>query len=159
MAEKHSSSDTQQQISVHAQYVKDLSFESPAAPDCFVKTLSQPDVQIGVNVTAKRINETLFEVELILTATAKIEEKILFVTELAYAGLMSATNNSDDDIQQLMMIEGPRLLFPFARAIMSDTTRDGGFLPLNLNPINFVALYQNNISDSEKHKKESDSSS
>ena len=159
MAEKHSSSDTQQQISVHAQYVKDLSFESPAAPDCFVKTLSQPDVQIGVNVTAKRINETLFEVELILTATAKIEEKILFVTELAYAGLMSATNNSDDDIQQLMMIEGPRLLFPFARAIMSDTTRDGGFLPLNLNPINFVALYQNNISDSEKHEKESDSSS
>ena len=83
MAEKNSSSDTQQQISVHAQYVKDLSFESPAAPDCFVKTLGQPDVQIGVNVTAKRINETLFEVELILTATAKVKVKILFVTELA----------------------------------------------------------------------------
>ena len=160
MAEKHSSSDTQQQISVHAQYVKDLSFESPAAPDCFVKTLGQPDVQIGVNVTAKRINETLFEVELILTATAKVEEKILFVAELSYAGLMSATNISDDNIQPLMMIEGPRLLFPFARAIMSDTTRDGGFLPLNLNPIDFVALYQNNVSDSEqKDKKESNSSS
>ena len=159
MAEKHSSSDTQQQISVHAQYVKDLSFESPAAPDCFIKTLGQPDVQIGVNVNTKGINETLFEVELILKATAQVEEKILFVAELSYAGLMSATNTSDDNIQPLMMIEGPRLLFPFARAIMSDTTRDGGFLPLNLNPIDFIALYRNNISDpEEKHKKEPNSS-
>ena len=159
MAEKHSSSDNQQQISVHAQYVKDLSFESPAAPDCFIKTLGKPDVQIGVNVNAKGINETLFEVELILKATAKVEEKILFVAELSYAGLMSATNISDDNIKPLMMIEGPRLLFPFARAIMSDTTRDGGFLPLNLNPIDFVALYRNNVSDSEqKDKIESNSS-
>ena len=153
MAEKHSSPDTQQQISVHAQYVKDLSFESPAAPDCFVKTLGQPDVQIEVNVASKRINETLFEVELTLKATAKIEEKILFMTELSYAGLMSATNISDGNIHPLMMIEGPRLLFPFARAIMSDTTRDGGFLPLNLNPIDFVALYRNNVSDSERKNK------
>ena len=97
---------------------------------------------------------------MILTATAKVEEKILFVAELSYAGLMSATNISDDNIQPLMMIEGPRLLFPFARAIMSDTTRDGGFLPLNLNPIDFVALYRNNVSDSEqKDKKDSNSSS
>ena len=153
MAEKHSPSYTQQQISMHAQYVKDLSFESPAAPDCFVKTLGQPDVQIEVNVTSKRINETLFEVDLTLKATAKVEEKILFMTELSYAGLMSATNISDNDVQPLMMIEGPRLLFPFARAIMSDTTRDGGFLPLNLNPIDFVALYQDNVSDSEQKDK------
>ena len=153
MAEKHSSSDTQQQISVHAQYVKDLSFESPAAPDCFVKTLGQPDVQIGVNVTAKRINETLFEVELILTATAKVEEKILFVAELSYAGLMSATNISDDNIQPLMMIEGHAYYFHL-HAQYVDTTRDGGFLPLNLNPIDFVALYRNNVSDlSRKIKK------
>ena len=89
-----------------------------------------------------------------MTATAKVEEKILFVAELSYAGLMSATNISDDNIQALMMIEGPRLLFPFARAIMSDTTRDGGFLPLNLNPIDFVALYRNNVSDSEQEDKE-----
>ncbi len=159
MAEKHSSSEHQQQISVHAQYVKDLSFESPAAPDCFVKTIGQPDVQIRVDVATQRVNETLFEVELKLAATAKVEEKILFVTELAYAGLMSATNISDDNIEHLMMIEGPRLLFPFARAIMSDATRDGGFLPLNLNPIDFIALYQNNVSSTEKKdKKETNSS-
>ena len=157
MEEQHSSSENQQQISVHAQYVKDLSFESPATPDCFIKTLGQPDVQIGVNVTAKPVNETLFEVELKLTATAKVEEKILFVTELAYAGLMSATNISDNNIKPLMMIEGPRLLFPFARAIMSDTTRDGGFLPLNLNPIDFVALYRNNLPDTEEKENASSS--
>ena len=160
MTEQHSSPDKQQQISVHAQYVKDLSFESPAAPDCFVETLGQPDVQIGVDVTTKRINETLFEVELKLTAAAKIEEKILFVTELTYAGLMSATNISHNNIQPFLMIEGPRLLFPFARAIMSDTTREGGFLPLNLNPIDFAALYQNNVSKTEeKNEKETTFSS
>ena len=150
MAEQHTSPETQQQISVHAQYVRDLSFESPAAPDCFVKTLGQPDVQIEVNVASKRVNEALFEIELRLAATAKIEEMILFVTELAYAGLMSATNINDDKIQPLMMIEGPRLLFPFARAIMSGATRDGGFLPLNINPIDFVALYQNNVEDTKE---------
>ena len=94
------------------------------------------------------------EVELILKATAKVEEKILFVAELSYVGWMSEPNISDDNVQPLMMIEGPRLLFPFARAIMSDTTRDGGFLPLNLNPIDFVALYRNNVSDSEQEDKE-----
>lgn len=158
MAEQQSSSDNQKQINVYAQYVKDLSFESPAAPDCFIKTLSQPDVQIGVDVTAKRVNETLFEVELKLTATAKAENKILFVTELTYGGLMSATNTTNDNIQPILMIEGPRLLFPFARAIMSNTTRDGGFLPLNLNPIDFEALYRNNVLDTkEKYKKEANS--
>tara|TARA_B100000963_G_C22474294_1_gene601643 strand:- start:4 stop:486 length:483 start_codon:yes stop_codon:yes gene_type:complete len=160
MAEQHPSSEHQQQISVHAQYVKDLSFESPAAPHCFVKTLGQPDVQIRVNVAAERVNDTLFEVELKLAATAKVEEKILFVAELSYAGLMSATNISDDNIQPFMMTEGPRLLFPFARAIMSDATRDGGFLPLNLNPIDFIALYRNNVPDTEKmDKAETNSSS
>ncbi len=148
MADQPSTSESQQQISVHAQYVKDLSFESPAAPDCFVKALGQPDVQIGVNVTAQRINETLFEVQLKLMADAKVEEQTLFIAELVYAGLISATGVADDDLQALMMTEGPRLLFPFARAIMSDITRNGGFLPLNLNPIDFIALYKNNTTSS-----------
>lgn len=139
-----------QQISIHAQYVKDLSFESPSSPDCFVKQLGQPDVQIGVNVTAQRVNESLFEVELKLMATAKVEDKTLFVAELAYGGLISASGIGEDELQPLMMIEGPRLLFPFARAIMSDVTRDGGFLPLNLNPIDFVVLYKKNLTKSEE---------
>ena len=150
MAEQFSSSDSQQQISVHAQYVKDLSFESPAAPDCFIKTIGQPDVKIGVNVGAQRVNEKIFEVELKLVATATVDEQTLFIAELAYAGLISATGVADKNLQALMMTEGPRLIFPFARAIMSDITRDGGFLPLNLNPIDFVALFKNNLKNSDE---------
>ena len=150
MAEQTQSTEQHpQHINIHAQYVKDLSFESPSSPDCFVQQLGQPDVQIGVNVTAQRVNETLFEVELKLMATAKAEDKTLFVAELAYGGLISATGIDEENLQPLMMIEGPRMLFPFARAIMSDVTRDGGFLPLNLNPIDFVALYKNNLTKSE----------
>ena len=159
MAEQPSKSDSQQQINIHAQYVKDLSFESPTAPDCFVEALGQPDVQIGVNVTSQRINETLFEVQLKLTATARVEEQTLFIAELIYAGLISATGVADGNLQPLMMTEGPRLLFPFARAIMSDITRDGGFLPLNLNPIDFVALYKSNKTNSGRKDKEESSSS
>ena len=150
MAEQAQSSEQHpQHINIHAQYVKDLSFESPSSPDCFVQQLGQPDVQIGVNVTAQRVNETLFEVELKLMATAKVEEKTIFVAELSYGGLISATGIEEKNLQPLMMIEGPRMLFPFARAIMSDVTRDGGFLPLNLNPIDFVALYKNNLTKAE----------
>ena len=159
MAEKKPSLDGQQQISVHAQYIKDLSFESPAAPDCFIESLGQPDVQIEVNVTAQRINETMFEIELKLVATARVEDRALFIAELVYAGLTSATGVADNNLQPLMMTEGPRLLFPFARAIMSDMTRDGGFLPLNLNPIDFVALYKNNATDSGKKIKNGSHSS
>lgn len=150
MAEQKKQENEQQQINIHAQYVKDLSFESPSAPECFVQSLGQPDVQIGVNVTAQRVNDSLFEVVLKLMATAKAEDRTLFIAELAYGGLISATGMQDDELQPLMMVEGPRLLFPFARAIMSDVTRDGGFLPLNLNPIDFVALYKNNLTSSEK---------
>lgn len=160
MTDQPSPSHSQQQISIHAQYVKDISFESPAAPDCFVKALGQPDVQIEVNVTGQRVNETLFEVQLKLMATAKVEGQTLFIAELVYAGLMSATGIAENNLQPLMMTEGPRLLFPFARAIMSDMTRDGGFLPLNLNPIDFVALYKSNMTNSvEKDEEVSTSSS
>lgn len=150
MAEQKKQENEQQQINIHAQYVKDLSFESPSAPECFVQSLGQPDVQIGVNVTAQRVNDSLFEVVLKLMATAKAEDRTLFIAELSYGGLISATGMQDDELQPLMMVEGPRLLFPFARAIMSDVTRDGGFLPLNLNPIDFVALYKSNLTSSEK---------
>ena len=83
MAEQPSTSHSQQQIGVHAQYVKDISFESPAAPDCFIKALGQPDVQIEVNVTAQRINETLFEVQLKLMAIAKVEKKRCLLPNLS----------------------------------------------------------------------------
>ena len=147
MKEKSSSPDKEQKINIHAQYIKDLSFESPASPECFIQSLNQPDVQLGVSVSAKNINEKLFEVCLKINAKAHADKKTLFIAELEYAGLISAEGIPDSDLHPLMMVEGPRLLFPFARASISNVTRDGGFLPLNINPIDFGSLYKENLSD------------
>ena len=133
------------QIVVHAQYIKDLSFENPNAPDILIDPPQQPDVQIGVNVGARGLNSEQYEVVLSLSANAKTEDKTLFLAELTYAAIVSAPGASRDDLNPLIMIEAPRLMFPFARAIISDMTRDGGFMPLSIQPIDFVAVYQSNI--------------
>jgi preprotein translocase subunit SecB len=133
------------QIVVHAQYIKDLSFENPNAPDILIDPPQQPDVQIGVNVGARGLNSEQYEVILSLSANAKTEDKALFLAELTYAAIVSAPGASRDDLNPLVMIEAPRLMFPFARAIISDMTRDGGFMPLSIQPIDFVAVYQNNL--------------
>ncbi len=133
------------QIIVHAQYIKDLSFENPNAPDILIDPPQQPDVQIGVNVGARGLNSEQYEVVLSLSANAKTEDKALFLAELTYAAIVSAPGASRDDLNPLIMIEAPRLMFPFARAIISDMTRDGGFMPLSIQPIDFVAVYQSNI--------------
>ena len=133
------------QIIVHAQYIKDLSFENPNAPDILINPPQQPDVQIGVNVGARGLNSEQYEVMLSLSANAKTEDKALFLAELTYAAIVSAPGASRDDLNPLIMIEAPRLMFPFARAIISDMTRDGGFMPLSIQPIDFVAVYQSNL--------------
>ena len=133
------------QIIVHAQYIKDLSFENPNAPDILIDPPQQPDVQIGVNVGARGLNSEQYEVILSLSANAKAEDKALFLAELTYAAIVSAPGASRDDLNPLIMIEAPRLMFPFARAIISDMTRDGGFMPLSIQPIDFVAVYQSNL--------------
>ncbi len=133
------------QIVVHAQYIKDLSFENPNAPDILIDPPQQPDVQIGVNVGARGLNSEQYEVILSLSANAKTEDKALFLAELTYAAIVSAPGASRDDLNPLIMIEAPRLMFPFARAIISDMTRDGGFMPLSIQPIDFVAVYQSNM--------------
>ena len=80
-----------------------------------------------------------------LSANAKAEDKALFLAELTYAAIVSAPGANRDDLNPLIMIEAPRLMFPFARAIISDMTRDGGFMPLSIQPIDFVAVYQSNL--------------
>lgn len=137
--------NTNHQILVHAQYIKDLSFENPNAPSVLMEGTNQPDVEITVNVGAQLINENQYEVTLNLAAKASTGETALFLLDLTYAGLVSPEGASDDEINPLIMIEAPRLLFPFARAIISDATRDGGFMPLNIQPVDFVAVYQHNL--------------
>ena len=136
---------TDRQIVVHAQYIKDLSFENPNAPGVLMEGSSQPDVEITVNVGAQLLNETQYEVILNLAAKASSGETALFLVDLSYAGVITPEGASTSEINPLIMIEAPRLLFPFARAIISDATRDGGFMPLNIQPVDFVAVYQHNL--------------
>ena len=136
---------TERRILVHAQYIKDLSFENPNAPQVLMEGSTQPDVEITVNVGAQQINENQYEVTLNLAAKASSEKTALFLVDLTYAGLVTPEGANTDEVNPLIMIEAPRLLFPFARAIISDATRDGGFMPLNIQPVDFVAVYQHNL--------------
>lgn len=134
-----------QQIVMHAQYVKDLSFEHPNAPQTLLNSGVQPNVEIGVNVMAEKIDNDRYEVILKITASAVNNDKTLFLVDLSYAGIVSVADVNPQDINPLVMIQGPQLLFPFARAIISNMTREGGFMPLNINPVDFVAVYRHNI--------------
>ena len=136
---------TDRQLIVHAQYIKDFSFENPNAPKVLIENLGQPDVEINVSVAAKIISDNQYEVLLNLGAKAVAGETTMFLVDLTYAGLVSPQGAAGDDVNPLIMIEAPRLLFPFARALISDATRDGGFMPLNIQPVDFVAVYQHNL--------------
>ena len=138
---------TERQLIVHAQYIKDFSFENPNAPKVLIEDLGQPDVEINVSVAAKLIGDEQYEVLLNLGAKAVASETPIFLVDLIYAGLVSPQGVTKDDINPLVMIEGPRLLFPFARALISNATRDGGFMPLNIQPVDFVAVYQHNLEE------------
>ncbi len=131
-------------LNVLAQYLKDLSFENPNAPQSLAPQETQPQITINVNVGAQPLSATEFEVELKLEASAKSGEAVLFAVELLYAGLFRIQNVPEEHLHPFVLIECPRLLFPFARALLADATRNGGFPPLMLDPIDFVALYQQN---------------
>jgi preprotein translocase subunit SecB len=122
------------------QYVKDLSFENPGAP---MNLTERPQIDLGVDLQAKRLDPERYEVELKLRVSAKGGEKTIFLMELAYAGLLQLSGSASDDvIQQIMMIEAPMMLFPFARRIVADVIRDGGMPPLMIEPIDFAQLYR-----------------
>jgi preprotein translocase subunit SecB len=129
------------QLMVLAQYIKDLSFENPNAPNSLQQS-SQPQINISVNVTAKPLTETDVEVELRLEGKAEVNGSVMFNIELVFAGAFRIQNIPQDQLQPIMLIECPRLLFPFAREIVATSVRNGGFPPLMLDPIDFVALYQ-----------------
>lgn len=131
-------------LNVLVQYVKDLSFENPNAPNTLAAQQSGPQIEINVNVGAQPLSETEFECELKLEAKAMLGEQVMFAVELVYAGLFRIQNVPEEHLHPFVLIECPRLLFPFARAILADATRNGGYPPLMLDPIDFVALYQQN---------------
>ena len=129
------------QLHVMAQYIKDLSFENPNAPSSLSQNV-QPQIQISVNVNATPMSATDFEVELRLEGKAEAAGSVLFNIELLFAGVFRIQNVPQENINPLVMIECPRLLFPFAREVIANSVRNGGFPPLLLDPIDFVSLYQ-----------------
>ncbi len=127
-------------IQIVSQYIKDLSFENPGAPQALT---ARPNIELGVDLSARRMDGPLFEVELKLRVDAKTADgKAVFMLELAYAGLLQIVNIPDDVLQQVLLIEGPHLLFPYVRRIISDAVRDGGMPPLMIEPIDFAGLYR-----------------
>ena len=136
-------------INALAQYAKDLSFENPKAPRSLQPQEGGPQINIQVNVNAQQIAEADFEVELTLEGDAKIQNEVLFAFELKYAGIFRMRNIPQDQIHPAVMIECPRLLFPFARQIVAEAVRNGGFPPLYIDPIDFVGLYRQKMMEAQ----------
>lgn len=134
--------ETGPQLRVLTQYIKDLSFENPNAPRTVGPLPEQPQIAVRVDVSAQRLGETEFEVTISLNAEAKIQDELMFLIELDYCGLFRLVNIPEDQFEPVLLIECPRMLFPFARRIIADATRDGGFPPLLIDPVDFVGLYQ-----------------
>ena len=132
--------DTQPQIGMISQYVKDLSVENPNAPDVY-QWQGQPQIDVQFNIGSSQISDEVHEVELKVDVTAKADEGVAFAIELLYCGLFGLRNITEEQAHPFLFAEAPRLLFPFARAIISEAVRDAGFQPLLLEPIDFTALY------------------
>jgi preprotein translocase subunit SecB len=129
-------------IRILAQYVRDLSFENPRAPDA-LRIDGKPEIDLGVEMNAKGRQDGLFEVDLKLSVGATQAGQALFQVEIVYGGLFAITGVPEEALEQVLLVEAPRFLFPFARRIVADCTADGGFYPpFMLEPLDFAAIYE-----------------
>jgi preprotein translocase subunit SecB len=136
----------QPQLQVLGQYIKDLSFENPNAPRS-LQPAQQPNMNIQINVDVNQAAPNDFEVSLRVEGKAEAAGMLLFSIELVYAGMFRLTNFPQEAMHPAIMIECPRLLFPFAREVVASTVRNGGFPPLVLEPVDFVSLYRQKVAD------------
>lgn len=132
----------QPSLRVLAQYLKDHSFENPRAPQSFVDSPEPPAIEVNVDVSGRSLGNDQYEVELSISARATRQEQVSFVAEVTYAGVFEIKNVPNDQMEPLMLVECPRLLFPFIRQIIADTTLSGNFPPVMLDPIDFLSVYQ-----------------
>jgi preprotein translocase subunit SecB len=132
---------TEPGVRVLAQYIRDLSFENPRAPDALRQTGAQPQMDVGVEMNARGRDDGFFEVDLKLSARATREDGPLFHVEVLYGGVFQITGVPPEALEEALLIECPRFLFPFARRIIADVTSDGGFPPFLLDPIDFAGIY------------------
>jgi preprotein translocase subunit SecB len=132
------------------QYIKDLSFENPRAPEVY-QNFQEPDVNINVNVGARNLAERVFEVILQISIDARANDQTTFLIELEYAGIAHVAANVDAEaVQPLVLIEGPRLLFPFARTIIANMTRDAAYPLLLLAQMDFVTMYREGLQKAQE---------
>lgn len=130
-------------FAMRGQYIKDLSFENPHAPKSLLAMKEPPKVDMSIDLAAQRVQEELFDLTMKITVRAT-GERTLFLVDLAYGGLFALTNIPEDKMEQLLLVDAAFLLYPFARRVVADVTRDGGFPPLLLEPVDFFRLYQEN---------------
>jgi len=134
--------DGQPTMVVNAQYVKDLSFENPNAPNSLMQQKGAPNIEVGIDTSVVKLEGSTFEVTLTVRAEGTSEGANLFLVEAAYAGIFTLGDVAEEYVAPLLYVEAPRQLFPFARAIVADCVRDGGFPPLLIHPVDFMALFQ-----------------
>ena len=153
MANENSSEGAQPSLNILAQYIKDLSFENPGAPRSLQARDNAPAINISINVNANPLSENDFDVVLSLNAEAKDGDKALFAVELVYGGVFRITGFPQEHILPILFIECPRLLFPFARQIVADATRNGGFPPLMIDPIDFTQMFSQRMAEEQARAK------
>ncbi|HEU4659602.1 MAG TPA: protein-export chaperone SecB [Pseudolabrys sp.] len=137
------------QLNVLAQYIKDFSFENPNAPRSLNPAQGQPEIKIQINVSATPLQGSDIEVVLKLEGSAQTADSLMFSFELAFAGVFRVQNVPQESLNAVVMIECPRLLFPFAREIVANAVRNGGFPPLLLDPVDFVTLYRQRLAQAQ----------
>lgn len=133
-------------------YVKDLSFENPNAPTVFTEQQGEPSVEVNLQLNNTKIDDEHWEVALQITSKvkSKTDEKVLFILEIEHAAIFLLRNIPEEHVAPLLGVDCPTLLFPFTRQVVSQVSIDGGFVPFLMEPVNFMALYQN----SQKKKQE-----
>ena len=128
-------------IFLRAQYIKDLSFENPRAPASIFNLKEAPTMDVAINLAAQRLDEKVFELSIHIATRAVVEKTTVFLCDVVYAGVLEMQSIADEQMEQALFIQGAQLLYPFARRVIADLTRDGGFPPLQLDPMDFAALY------------------
>ncbi len=139
----------QVRLMMHSQFLQDLSFENPNGAASFTKGELKPQVQLNLNVDSRKLGESTHEVALKVTGDATNDGERCFLVEIDYRGVFSLTGTDENLIHPILMVEGPRTLFPFVRRIVADAVRDGGFPPLMMEPVDFVAIYRQRMAQQQ----------
>lgn len=141
LPEAAATTDTRPSLALRAQYVKDLSFENPRAPASLFSLREPPAMEVSLNLGVQRLDEQMYELALHVAVRAIADKTTVFLCDLVFAGLLELRNIPDEQVESTLFVQGAQLVFPYARRVISDVTRDGGFPGLQLEPVDFMGMY------------------